>query len=107
MANEETTNRRIDHLYKWLNPDESKEWLQLKTKENTKSTPSNVPNSPIVFFPSENDVKTALYDITQNEIVFDHAGRICELDDVDKTKIINTLQKNNIDITPWRHVFDK
>ena len=105
-TNEDTANRRIEHLYKWLNPDESKEWLQLKTK-NVKSTPLNTPNSSVVFFPSEQDVKTALDEITQNEIAFDHAGRICELDTIEKTKIMDSLQKNNVDITPWRYVFDK
>ena len=112
---DETSKRRVQHIYQWLNPNEAKEWMgsseatpnKQQQSQSTSSSPNNIQQLP--WFPSSDEIREALNDDT-NEFIQQiqhsrNAGLIRELDQPTKEIIWNTLNKNHSDVTSWSDAF--
>jgi hypothetical protein len=103
----EKTVRRVNHLYKWLHPEESKAWLKGSDINNMDKKENEKKQDQYMLFPSVDEVKNTLKETRQSDFIFENAGPITNLGDQDRSLILDLLTKNNIDVSYWNKIFDK
>ncbi|KAL0482961.1 hypothetical protein AKO1_006729 [Acrasis kona] len=105
---EQKVVRRIEHLNRWLNPDDYKQWIKndnvVEIKSNSDTNQATRPATNL--FPDEGEVFEMVREA--QHVTFEHDfGLISTLDGQDKSRILQILTTNKVDVSPWHNIFSQ